>query len=184
MEQEKLMLTSSREIMYFMAKKFTEAGLYPKKHQKAIDAFVDSYHAAFFSISTICVVTCHARALRCSTFCFTEVTTPRLKSWRCWWNSYKATCRRWRRKIAAYKEDEPPQILGLLDEVDLDTVDQSLKALLVQMETMLASSKKRLYLVEETVTLADIVGTVFCARILFLKETAMFGPAWLRTGIT
>jgi glutathione S-transferase len=51
--QQKLMLTNSREIMYFLAKKFPEAGLYPKKHRKAIGTFVDSYYAAFSSIGDI-----------------------------------------------------------------------------------------------------------------------------------
>jgi glutathione S-transferase len=55
-------------------------------------------------------------------------------------------------------------------------VDRSLKALLDQMETMLAASKKCTHVVGETFTLADIAGTVFCARIHFLKENAMFGP--------
>ncbi|KAL3906938.1 MAG: hypothetical protein SGARI_003775, partial [Bacillariaceae sp.] len=173
-EDEKLMLTNSREILYFLSKRFPEAGLYPKKHQKAIDAFIDSYYAAFSSIGA---------------FLYGHLSrkSPEMRDFLIH-GSYNTKIEKLEMLVALTQDDlkevatqklqrtKKMDLPKFLDEVDLNAVDQSLTVLLDQMETMLGSSKKRTYLVGETFTLADIAGIVFCARIHYLKDTAMFGP--------
>ena len=173
-EEERLVLTNSREIIYFLAKRFPEAGLYPKKHQKAIDAFIDRYYAAFSSIGAFLYGHLSRKSAELREFLIHGSYNTKIDKL----EMLVALSEGDLKEVATQKlqRTKKMDLPKFLDEVDLNVVDQSLQLLLDQMENMLESSKRRTYLVGDTFTLADIAGIVFCARIHYVKGTEMFGP--------
>lgn len=181
-EEDKLVLTNSRNILYYLAEKYSDVKLYPKAYREAIDAFIGTYYASFSSIGAFLYGHLSRKSPEMREFLISGSYTTKIEKLEQLSSATEGELHELAsQKLQRTKKMDLPKFL---DEVNLDTVDSSLQVLVDKMEAMLTANEKKnadtkegcTYLVGNGFSLADIAGIVFCARIHFLKGCSMFGP--------
>jgi tetrachloro-p-hydroquinone reductive dehalogenase len=170
MKYDDTVLGDSKDILYFLARKHPEQQLYPAHRQAAIDNYIRAFYDNFGTIAAF-------------TFAHWVRKSPQVKAFIARGKNEKS--------IAKLKKlGEDPEFKQLAQQKltkklrwdmvrwaesqDVDALDVRMGVMLRQMETDLADDRS--FLLGEQYTLADVVGTAYCARIHFNKGEELFGP--------
>ena len=160
----------SREIMLFLAAKHPERELYPTSKKPEIDAYIDDFYAKFGSIGAFTFGNLASRSDAMRQFIARgkrDVSLQKLQKL-AEDPEFKSIAEAKLQKI------QGADLVKTMESLDLEALDNTMGILLEQMEAALSDG--RLFLMGEAYTLADVVGTAYCARIHFIKGTALFAP--------
>lgn len=158
----------SRDIMLFLAQKHDHKKLYPTNKKSAIDKYIDEFYSKFGYIGAFTFGNLASRSEEMRKFIARgkrEVSIQKLKKLATD-PEFKAVAEAKLEKMQSF------DLLKLAESANLSELDNVMKELLVRMEENLSEGGQ--FLVGEEYTLADVVGTAYCARIHFIKGTELF----------
>jgi len=158
----------SRDIMLFLAQKHDHKKLYPTNKKSAIDKYIDEFYSKFGYIGAFTFGNLASRSEEMRKFIARgkrEVSIQKLKKLATD-PEFKAVAEAKLEKMQSF------DLLKLAESANLGELDNVMMELLVRMEENLSEGGR--FLVGEEYTLADVVGTAYCARIHFIKGTELF----------
>ena len=158
----------SRDIMLFLAQKHDHKELYPTNKKSAIDKYIDEFYSKFGYIGAFTFGNLASRSEEMRKFIARgkrEVSIQKLKKLATD-PEFKAVAEAKLEKMQSF------DLLKLAESANLGELDNVMMKLLVRMEEDLSEGGQ--FLVGEEYTLADVVGTAYCARIHFIKGTELF----------
>ena len=161
----------SKDILYFLAERHAERGLYPQAARAEIDEFIEAFYARFMFIGIFTFGHLLQRSEGLKRFILhakTDVTLAKLRTLA----EDPETGDVARKKLAQMEHRDFSQLSdpGLLGKADAEVTG------LVQMlEERLQDGRS--WVCGEAYTLADIVATALLARVHFIQEEALFTPA-------
>ena len=160
----------SKDILYFLAERHAERGLYPQAARAEIDEFIEAFYARFMFIGIFTFGHLLQRSEGLKRFILhakTDVTLAKLRALA----EDPETGDVARKKLAQMEHRDFSQLSdpGLLGKADAEVTG------LVQMlEEKLQDGRS--WVCVEAYTLADIVATALLARVHFIQEEALFTP--------
>ena len=160
----------SKDILYFLAERHAERGLYPQAARAEIDEFIEAFYARFMFIGIFTFGHLLQRNEELKRFILhakTDVTLAKLRTLA----EDPETSDVARKKLAQMEHRDFSQLSdpGLLGKADAEVTG------LVQMlEEKLQDGRS--WVCIEAYTLADIVATALLARVHFIQEEALFTP--------
>ena len=161
----------SKDILYFLAERHAERGLYPQAARAEIDEFIEAFYARFMFIGIFTFGHLLQRSEGLKRFILhakTDVTLAKLRTLA----EDPELGDVARKKLAQMEHRDFSQLSdpGLLGKADTEVTG------LVQMlEDRLQDGRS--WVSGEAYTLADIVATALLARVHFIQEEALFTPA-------
>ena len=161
----------SKDILYFLAERHAERGLYPQAARAEIDEFIEAFYARFMFIGIFTFGHLLQRSEGLKRFILhakTDVTLAKLRTLA----EDPELGDVARKKLAQMEHRDFSQLSdpGLLGKADAEVTG------LVQMlEERLQDGRS--WVCGEAYTLADIVATALLARVHFIQEEALFTPA-------
>lgn len=158
----------SRDIMLFLAQKHPLKELYPNNKKSAIDKYIDNFYSKFNYIGAFTFANLASRSSQMKKFIARgkrEVSLQKLNKL-AQDPEFKALAEAKLEKMQHF------DFLKSLESQDLKELDNIMRELLDQMAEDLSDSRQ--FLTGEEYTLADVVGTAYCARIHFIKGTELF----------
>ncbi len=160
----------SKDILYFLADKHPEAGLYPADASDEIDAFINSFYDSFMAIGVFTFGNLVSRSESLKQFILqgkTDVTLEKLEALtRDPELAEPAKAKLEQIKLRDFSLLGNPELLA--------NVEGQIQALLDMLETKLADGRE--FAVGSAYTLADVVATALLARVHFIKGDALFTP--------
>ena len=189
MQYDDAVVGDSREILYFLAERHPGLGLYPSELRPAIDAFIDGFYSRFGLIGAFTFG--HLVQDAPSPPGNDPALTDFIRR-----GKIDRTREQLRKSIAEAPDVAELAQKKLAQKSAFDMVAwagrQDCAALCDKMGEVLAQMEKSLAdqsladqsladqspgcLLGESYTLADVVATIFCSRINFIKGPALFGP--------
>ena len=160
----------SKDILYFLAERHAERGLYPQAARAEIDEFIEAFYARFMFIGIFTFGHLLQRSEGLKRFILhakTDVTLAKLRTLA----EDPELGDVARKKLAQMEHRDFSQLSdpGLLGKADAEVTG------LVQMlEERLQDGRS--WVCGEAYTLADIVATALLARVHFIQEEALFTP--------
>ena len=160
----------SKDILYFLAERHADRGLYPQAARAEIDEFIEAFYARFMFIGIFTFGHLLQRSEGLKRFILhakTDVTLAKLRTLA----EDPETGDVARKKLAQMEHRDFSQLSdpGLLGKADAEVTG------LVQMlEEKLQDGRS--WVCVEAYTLADIVATALLARVHFIQEEALFTP--------
>ena len=159
----------SKDIMYFLAKKHPDAGLYPAERKEAIDSFINLFYTRFGMIARFTFGHWVRKSEPIRNFIArgkTEKSIEKLKQLI--------------RENPDLKELGQAKLMSktrfnfveFMMQTNLVAIDASMQEILDVVETSLG---KGTFVCGDTYTLADVTATAFLARIHIVKKETMFG---------
>ena len=161
----------SKDILYFLAERHAERGLYPQAARAEIDEFIEAFYARFMFIGIFTFGHLLQRSEGLKRFILhakTDVTLAKLRTLA----EDPELGDVARKKLAQMEHRDFSQLSdpGLLGKADAEVTG------LVQMlEERLQDGRS--WVCGEAYTLADIVATALLARVHFIQKEALFTPA-------
>ena len=161
----------SKDILYFLAERHDNRGLYPQAARAEIDEFIEAFYARFLFIGIFTFGHLLQRSERLKRFILhakTDVTLAKLRTLA----EDPELGDVARKKLAQMQHRDFSQLSdpGLLGKADAEVTG------LVQMlEDRLLEGRS--WVCGEAYTLADIVATALLARVHFIQREALFTPA-------
>ena len=161
----------SKDILYFLAERHAERGLYPQAARAEIDEFIEAFYARFMFIGIFTFGHLLQRSEGLKRFILhakTDVTLAKLRTLA----EDPETGDVARKKLAQMEHRDFSQLSdpGLLGKADAEVTG------LVQMlEERLQDGRS--WVCGDAYTLADIVATALLARVHFIQQEALFTPA-------
>ncbi len=163
----------SKEILYYLADKHPEAGLYPDARQAEIDEFINAFYDNFMAIGIFTFGNLITSGEKLKQFILhgkTDVTQSKLTLLLNDPELAEAAKSKLEEvKLRDFSLLADPQLLG--------NIDQQIQNLLDNLNDKLADG--RVCVTGSTYTLADVVATALLARVHLIKQTEMFAPAVL-----
>jgi len=159
----------SRDIMLFLAEKHSEKGLYVKEKRSQIDSYINEFYSKFDSIGAFTFGNLAARGDKMRQFIARgkgEVSLQKLHKL-AQDSEFKDLA------LAKLEKLKTQDFVKKLETLDLLSLDKIMNELLDRMEEDLDDGRS--FLIGQDYSLADVVGTAYCARIHFIKGTEMFG---------
>ncbi len=160
----------SKDILFFLADKHPEAGLYPADARAAIDVFINGFYDSFMAIGVFTFGNLVSKSDSLKRFILqgkTDVTLAKLE----------ALSRDPELAEAAHAKLEQIKLrdFSLLDNPQLlANVETQIQVLLDTLDANLADGRE--FAVGSSYTLADIVATALLARVHFIKADSLFTP--------
>ena len=160
----------SKDILYFLAERHAERGLYPQAARAEIDEFIEAFYARFLFIGIFTFGHLLQRSEGLKRFILhakTDVTLAKLRTLA----EDPELGDVARKKLAQMQHRDFSQLSdpGLLGKADAEVTE------LVQMlEDRLLEGRS--WVCGEAYTLADIVATALLARVHFIQQEALFTP--------
>ena len=160
----------SKDILYFLAERHAERGLYPQAARAEIDEFIEAFYARFMFIGIFTFGHLLQRSEGLKRFILhakTDVTLAKLRTLA----EDPELGDVARKKLAQMEHRDFSQLSdpGLLGKADAEVTE------LVQMlEERVQDGRS--WVCVEAYTLADIVATALLARVHFIQEEALFTP--------
>lgn len=171
MKYEETILGDSKDICYFLARQHPEAGLYPADAimRTGIDEFIESFYSRFGLIAAFTFGNLVRKSPEVKAFIAkgkNETSIAKLK---------KLMEESDLKEVAEAKLAQKTRfnMVAWAESQDVAMLDMKMSELLTQMENSLAD--ERLFLMGDEYTLADVVGTAFCARVHMIRQEALFG---------
>ncbi len=161
----------SKDILYFLAERHAERGLYPQAARAEIDEFIEAFYARFMFIGIFTFGHLLQRSAGLKRFILhakTDVTLAKLRTLA----EDPELGDVARKKLAQMEHRDFSQLSdpGLLGRADAEVTG------LVQMlEERLQDGRS--WVCGDAYTLADIVATALLARVHFIQQEALFTPA-------
>ena len=164
----------SRDIMLFLAEKHPDKVLYPTNQKSAIDSYINDFYSKFSFIGAFTFANLASRSEEMRKFIARskrEVSLQKLK---------KLAQDPEFKDLAAAKIQKIQRfdLLTMAESQDLKELDNVMRVLLDRMETDLSDGRP--FLMGDSYTLADVVGTAYCARIHFIKGQELFSTQVLQ----
>jgi len=169
LKYESEIVGDSRDIMLFLAEKHSEKGLYPNNKRSDIDSYINEFYSKFDSIGAFTFGNFAARGAKMRKFIVRgkgEVSRQKLQKL-ARDPEFKAVAEAKLQKMESF------DLVKSLESLDLESLDKVMSELLDRMEQDLSDGRS--FLIGTEYSLADVVGTAYCARIHFIKGTKLFG---------
>jgi len=171
MKYDETILGDSKDICYFLAQRHPEAGLYPAdaSTRAAIDEYIDAFYSRFGLIAAFTFGNLVRKSPDVKAFIAkgkNETSIAKLK---------KLMEEPDLKELAAAKLAQKTRfdMVAWAESQDVAMLDLKMSELLTQMENSLAD--ERPFLMGDEYTLADVVGTAFCARVHMIRQETLFG---------
>ena len=161
----------SKDILYFLAERRAERGLYPKAARAKIDEFIEAFYARFMFIGIFTFGHLLQRSDELKRFILhakTDVTLAKLRTLA----EDPELGDVAREKLAQMEQRDFSQ---LSDPGLLDRANAEVSGLVQLLEENLQDGRG--WVCGEAYTLADIVATALLARVHFIQDQALFAPA-------
>ncbi|MEM9190427.1 MAG: glutathione S-transferase family protein [Myxococcota bacterium] len=158
----------SRDIMHFLAEKHAERALYRSEERTAIDRYIDGFYDRFGSIGAFTFGNLATRGEGMRQFIKRgkgDVAQAKLETL-AQDPEFKEVAEA---KLAKLKRID---FLAWAESQDLGSLDDTMSELIVQMEDALRDGRP--FLMGDRYSLADVVGTAYCARLHFVKGPVLF----------
>lgn len=161
-------IRDSKDILFFLVEQHPSEGLYPAQNKEQVDRYVEGFYARFGQIGAFTFGHLVRRSPELRDFVNhgkRDVTLEKLEAL-AQRDEFKelATAR-----LEAMKGRD---LVGFVESLDLRRLDAFMKVWLDQMDADLADGRP--FLAGEQYTLADVVGTAYCARVHFVVGERLF----------
>ena len=173
LKYDDLIIGDSQDIMLFLAERHSDKGLYPSNQKSAIDKYINEFYSKFNFIGAFTFGNLASKGETMRKFIARgkrEVSLQKLNKL-AQDPEFKTLAEAKLEKMQSF------DLLKMAESQDLNELDNIMSVLVNQMEDDLSDGRQ--FLMGDSYTLADVVGTAYCARIHFIKGTELFGDGVL-----